>query len=46
MPETGAIDLQGAVLSAPLTQYELQNLRRDLVYETVELLQHLNEHVA
>lgn len=45
LPDSGAIDAQGAVLKSPLSRYELHNLRSDLVYKTVELLQHLNEHI-
>ena len=45
-PSTGDIDTNGgAFIQQPLTQYDLQNLRAELVYEVVELLQHLNENI-
>ncbi|ETN37171.1 uncharacterized protein HMPREF1541_08161 [Cyphellophora europaea CBS 101466] len=42
---SGAVDRNGAALQSPLTLFETQNLRIELVHDTVELLQHLNEHV-
>jgi len=44
-PENGDFDTLGAILRSPLSQYELQNLRAELVYQTTEMLEHLNEHV-
>jgi hypothetical protein len=45
VPGTGEVDAGGANLKAPLTARELQNLRADIVYDTLELLQHLNENI-
>jgi hypothetical protein len=45
IPGTGEVDTGGASLKALLASRELQNLRADLVYETLELLQHLNENI-
>lgn len=44
-PGTGIRDFNGALLTLPLTMYEQQNPRADLVFEVMELLEHFNEHI-
>ncbi|OQO04109.1 hypothetical protein B0A48_10718 [Cryoendolithus antarcticus] len=44
-PVTGRTAPESATVQAPLTARELQNLRANLVYDVVELLQHLNENI-
>jgi hypothetical protein len=42
---TGLPENNGANLAFPLSQFEMQNPRADLVFEVMEFLEHLNEHV-
>ncbi|EXJ88369.1 hypothetical protein A1O1_05299 [Capronia coronata CBS 617.96] len=44
-PTSGGVDREGAAFQSPITLFEAQNLRMELVHDTMELLQHLNEHI-